>query len=209
MMARQAASTKRAHSYGEQRTFRGLENFAIRRRLLRARLFLDLLVVQNPGKQLHCLELGCGYWGRNLVALSRDYPGIEFSGVDLSVSKEASGFELIEADLTTWAPQKTYDGVLSLAVAEHLLDPQTHFALIAKCLLQGGLAGLTTPAPQAHFVLSTLARLGIFDREEISDHKLYLTRTGLEALANGAGFTVEQYREFSLWLNQWMLLRKM
>lgn len=208
MMAKQISTAKRSHSYGQQRTFRGLEDFAIRRRLFRARSFLDLLVSENPGKELQCLELGCGFWGRNLAALSQGYPGVEFTGVDLSVTSETHGFDLIEADLTTWIPKVTYDGVLSLAVIEHLLDPQAHFDLIAKCLRKDGLAGLTTPAPQGHFVLKKLARLGIFDRQEIKDHKLYLTQTGLKALADCAGLSVEQYQEFSMGMNQWMLLRK-
>lgn len=143
-----------------------------------------------------------------MVALQPDYLNVKLTGVDLSVSKETDGIKLIEADITDWKPEQIYDMVLSLAVAEHLLDPASHFALIAKCLKEGGLAGLTTPTPQADFVLRTLGKLGIFDRQEIEDHKLYLTQNGLQTLAKQAGLAVEECYTFSLGMNQWMLLRK-
>lgn len=203
------ATEKRKVSYGEERTFRGLEDVAIRRRLVKAHRLLENLLHENPEKELQVLELGCGFWGRNLQMLSEDFAGVQFTGVDLTVAKEKTGaVNLIQADLTKWKPDRTYDGVLSLAVLEHLLDPQQHFELIAACLKKGGLAGLTTPTPPGHFVLERLAGLGIFDRAEIKDHKMYFTENGLENLAKGAGLVVEEYREMSLGMNQWMLLRK-
>lgn len=199
---------KRSFSYGQQRAFRGLEEAAIQRRLVKARRLLDLVVSKRPGKQLDVLELGCGFWGRNLAGLQPDYLNVKFTGVDLSVSKNVAGIHLIQADLSVWQPEQTYDVVLSLAVVEHLLAPAAHFALIAKSLKKDGQAGLTTPTPQADLVLRMLGKLGIFDREEIEDHKLYLTQNGLESLAGQAGLAVEENYTFSLGMNQWMLTRK-
>jgi len=209
MMAKNLTTEQRKISYGEQRAFSGLEDIAIKRRLIKAQWLLETLLYKNPEKELQVLELGCGFWGRNLQKLSKDFAGVQLSGVDLTVTKEKTGpVNLIQADLTKWKPDRTYDGVLSLAVLEHLLDPQQHFELIATCLKKGGLAGLTTPTPPAHFVLERLARLGIFDRAEIKDHKMYFTENGLDNLAERAGLVVEEYREMSLGMNQWMLLRK-
>ncbi len=209
MMAKDLATDKRRVSYGEERTFRGLEDVAIRRRLIKAHRLLEILLYENPEKELQVLELGCGFWGRNLQMLSEDFAGVQFTGVDLTVTKEKIGpVSLFQADLIKWKPGRAYDGVLSLAVLEHLLDPQQHFELIASCLKKGGLAGLTTPTPPAHSILERLARLGIFDRAEIKDHKMYFTENGLTNLAKGAGLALEEYREMSLGMNQWMLLRK-
>lgn len=203
-----AKGQPRAQSYGQQRSFRGLEDFAIRRRLQRARQFLDQLRTERPMEPLQVLELGCGYWGANLQALRQEHGEIKFTGVDLAVAQDAGGIDLIQADLENWAPERRYDAVLSLAVAEHLLNPASHFALIARCLTAGGRAGISTPAPQADIVLMALARLGIFDAEEIADHKLYLTQRGLTLCAERAGLVVEVNQRFSMGMNQWLVVRK-
>lgn len=199
---------QRGKSYGEQRTFRGLEDFAIRQRVSRTSVFLEQLRREHLGETLKVIELGCGFRGSNLMKLNARFSEVRFTGVDVSVDKENATVQLIQADLAAWKPTERYDGVLSLAVAEHLLDPAHHFALIAECLERGGLAGMTTPTPQAHVLLKALGRLRIFDREEIEDHKLYLTLTGLGAMAAQAGLKVEQYEQFSFGMNQWMLLRR-
>jgi trans-aconitate methyltransferase len=201
-------AAQRETSYGERRTFRGLEDFAIKRRLQAASQLIKTMATQDPGKNHKILELGCGFWGRNLVQLSKEFSHMNFTGVDLSVSNEVHGIQLIEADIMTWEPAHEYDLVLSLAVVEHLLDPQKHFDLIATCLKKGGYAGLTTPSPQAHLALDILSRLGIFDRAEIMDHKLYITETGVRQLATRGGLTIEEIRSFLLGMNQWTLLRK-
>lgn len=195
--------------YGKHRQFVGLENFAIRKRLERAQGMVQRIRKVDSKKQLSILELGCGYWGRNLEALSNTYSEIEFAGVDLAVANGSNKFTLIQGDLTTWSPTQTFDGVLSLAVIEHLTNPEQHFILIANALKKGGLAGLTTPTPPSHLVLSTLAWLKIFDREEIADHQLYLTEAGLRASAEQAGLEVMTYEQFSMGMNQWLLMRKL
>lgn len=182
---------KRISSYGEQRKFRGLEGFAISRRLQKARILIDKLISQHPNRSLHVLELGCGFWARNLQILSSEFAKVQFTGVDIKVSKPGKeSINLIEADLTEWKPNQKYDCVISLAVAEHLLDPRQHFEQIAACLRQSGYAGVTTPTPVADFVLEKLGRLGVFDREEIQDHQMYFTENGLKKLAELSGLAV-------------------
>jgi cyclopropane fatty-acyl-phospholipid synthase-like methyltransferase len=199
---------QRKVSYGQKRTFRGLEDYAIGRRLAEAKSLIYRLVLTGTEEPLEVLELGCGYWGKNLTRFQSEFKGVEFTGVDLSVAKEGIEVRLIEADITNWRPTRKYDVVLSLAVVEHLLEPTKHFNLIADCLKPNGLAGLTTPTPQAHRALSILSRLGIFDRSEILDHKMYLTESGITQLAQHAGLLLEEYRTFSFGMNQWALLRK-
>lgn len=202
------ANPARKNSYGQNRRLVGLEDLAIRKRLERAQALLGRIRAEQPSKTLKVLELGCGYWGRNLAELSRSNPAVEFTGVDLSVAEQADGFRLIEGDITSWAPKETYDVVLSLAVVEHLTEPQRHFNLMASALAAGGLAGLTTPSPAADALLSALSRSRIFDSEEISDHKLYLTEAGLRLCAQQAGLEVMEYERFSFGMNQWIVLRK-
>ena len=209
-MSTESFSTdKRKSSYGEHRSFRGVENYAIERRMGKARLFLKKLRAEYPERQLQILELGCGFWGRNLQLLKKSFPSVQFTGVDLKVTPERMPLiELIQADITQWKPTEQYDGILSLAVVEHLLDPRQHFNLIADSLRSKGLACLTTPTPPAHFVLRVLAGLRVFDPAEISDHEIYFTETGLRNLAKGSNLVVEEYNQMTFGLNQSMLLRK-
>lgn len=209
-MTNKVLSDKRVHSYGEKRNFRGLEASAIKRRLNKASHLIKALILENPGKELHVLELGCGFWGRNLNTLSREFPKVHFTGVDLTVTddRQETLVNLMSADVSNWNSDRIYDGVLSLAVLEHLSDSIGHFALIKNCLKPRALAGLTTPTPSSHLVLETLAALGVFDREEINDHRAYFTETGLKTLAQESNLAVEEYAKMSLGMNQWILLRK-
>ena len=206
MMVKESAMRKRDIAYGEHREFHGLERYAISRRLKQAHGLLGRLAIQKPKAEV--LELGCGYWGNNLTLLHQEYPNIIFTGVDLSVSKDVTDIQLIQADISSWNPHYEYDAVLSLAVVEHLLNPQAHFRLLADCTKAHGLVGLTTPTPQSHFILNLLAWLKIFDRSEIDDHKSYLTEAGIRTLAENTGFSIQEFRTFSAGMNQWALLRK-
>jgi trans-aconitate methyltransferase len=193
-------------SYGQQRKFSGLEAIAIRRRLKQAFHLLQDVSMQAP--EASVLELGCGFWGSNLIALSEAYPAMSFTGVDLSVSEDESSVHLIQGNVSNWTPNKQFDVVLSLAVVEHLPNPQYHFVLLADCTKKTGWIGLTTPTPQSHFILKALSQLGIFDGTEIEDHKSYLTLSGIQALAHISKLTVEELHTFSFGLNQWALMRK-
>lgn len=208
MRVKESAVPDRDVSYGERRRIRGLEALAIRRRLKAARRLLDMLVNNNPNGKFDVLELDCGFWGQNLTILREDYVNLSFTGVDLSVSGDVTGVQLLQADISNWKSSRKYDAVLSLAVVEHLSEPQQHFNLMADCVEKEGLVGLTTPSPRSHLTLQILARLGIFDHSEIEDHKLYLTETGIRNLAGNSNLSVEEFRTFSLGMNQWAMMRK-
>jgi SAM-dependent methyltransferase len=153
------------------------------------------------------LELGCGYRGLNLVHLSKAFPDIYFTGVDVSVNSiNNPHVNLLQGNIDLWQPQNNFDIVLSLAVVEHLIDPVKHFELIRQCLKPGGIAILTTPTPPNHFVWGTLARLGIIDVENVDEHKLYLTHGGIYGIAKSHNMRVIDYKQFQLGLNQYAVL---
>lgn len=205
-----ADGAPRVRAYGESRRFRGLEKFAIRLRLAAAVAAFDRQRRALAREDLTVLELGCGYHGENLAYLQARYPRASFLGVDLRVNPELSRgpVRLVPGSLDAWRPPGAFDLVLSLALAEHLVDLPRHFELIAEALAADGVAFLTSPQPQAHAVLWLLAAIGIFDRQEIADHRLYLTRAGLQSLADAAALELRDYRSFTLGMNQSVSLQK-
>ncbi|MFC1918934.1 class I SAM-dependent methyltransferase [Chloroflexota bacterium] len=195
-------------SFGEKRKFNWLELFINRRRLKAAERVLRQLSLSNEAPRV--LELGCGFYGVNISYLKRRFPKASFVGVDLRVEKSfaINGIELVEGNLNTWEPDASYDCVLSLAVAEHLVDLPRHFRLISQSLVAGGTAIITTPKPQAHFILWLGLILGIFDRESIEDHKLYLTRSGIEVLANQSSLRMMEHHSILILNQSFTLIRK-
>lgn len=201
----------RSIAYGQTRQFKGLERFAIQRRQRIAQQAMQTLVEARSRQDLDVLELGCGYAGANLQLLAEAFPQAHYTGVDLRVAKDVVGdspLRLLEADVESWKPKQSYDLVISLAVVEHLVRSAAHFALIAASLTSNGLAVLTTPTPIADLPLRALARLGIFDRDEIADHKTYLTHTGIQIFCKEAGLEIVDYHLASFGMNHAALLRK-
>ncbi len=203
-------TNSRDFSYGQNRRLSWLEKIAVARRLSFAIQELACLKGDSRSK-LDVVEIGCGFHASNLRYLSQRYPEYRFTGVDLQVSKDAQvdgSLELIEADQFSWCAGPDFNMVLSLAVAEHLLEPQQHFELIAKSLSKNGVAVLTSPTPLAHMVLYILTRLRIFDRKECDDHKLYLTEAGIRSMAEKAGLKIKKFSYFQLGLNQVAVLER-
>lgn len=197
---------QRCYSYGERRIFSCIEKIAIRQRVKVAEKVLK--IIYKTKRNATVLELGCGFFGYNLLYLKSRFPQMHFIGVDLKCSSDIDNIELIEYNIEHWKPDTKFDCVLSLAVIEHLLDLQAHFQLISLSLSDDGFAVITTPTPYAHIVLKFLSYLGIFDKREINDHKLYLTKTGITALAEKYFLEIIEFRYLSLGLNQLCILKK-
>jgi len=188
-------------AYGKSRRFRGIEAFAIRKRLKVAENVLRRQLLEKPNTSV--LELGCGYYAANLQYLKTVFSSADFVGVDMDVDQSLTqhGFSLHKVDFERWHPQKTFDCVISLAVAEHMLNPLNHFKLIRTCLSENGIAIITTPTPASDIVLRLLASLRFFDKEAVSDHKLYLTYDGIKNMSQSADLELRDHRIISMGMN--------
>jgi 2-polyprenyl-3-methyl-5-hydroxy-6-metoxy-1,4-benzoquinol methylase len=86
-------------------------------------------------------------------------------------------------------PPNHFDLVISLAVIEHLENPQSMINQVYKTLKKGGLFILTTPSPYAKPVLEFLAfKIHIVSEQEIRDHKAYHSEKDLVKMLNTSGF---------------------
>jgi ubiquinone/menaquinone biosynthesis C-methylase UbiE len=156
------------------------------------------------------LDLGCGFEGKFLEGISSKIKnGI---GLDLSVKDNSikSNIELKKYELNKKLPfpDESFDVVTSLAVVEHLSDCENHFLESFRVLRKGGVLLLTTPAPRSKRVLEFLARLGFVSKEEIYDHKRYLSLKDLEDLSKMAGFSEINKANFQFGFNNFLIAKK-
>ncbi|MCJ7696353.1 MAG: class I SAM-dependent methyltransferase [Anaerolineaceae bacterium] len=155
-------------------------------------------------EELNVIELGCGYKGDNIQKLAKRYPKALFDGIDLQVNPETHrfGLNLISGDITNWQGSKQYDIVLSLAVIEHLINPLQHLQLIHQLLKPEGIAVLTSPTPESHFLWNVLKSLCLIDNSLGNEHIIYLTKRGIVQLSQKAGLRIAKLRNFEVGLNQ-------
>lgn len=170
---------------------------------------------QLQEKSAMAVDLGCGRTAPLLRQLIESGAVVRGLGVDLApdYSVESDKLKLLKADLNAPLPIDTasVDLVLSLAVIEHLVAPELHLREVHRILKPGGTLLLTTPSPAGKPVLEFLAfRLGVIDRLEIEDHKIYFNGTMLRGALAQAGFRAEdaQVGTFQFGLNNSVTARR-
>ncbi|MBU1172426.1 MAG: class I SAM-dependent methyltransferase [Proteobacteria bacterium] len=143
------------------------------------------------------LEVGCGD-GSLLLDLKHRYPGLDLTGMDFSVSQDTdrlfheAGIKLIRGRVEDTALEpESYDLIIMNQVIEHVPDPPSVLASLAKSLKPGGRISIETPN-----------RVG-YDRRFFKDsfwggyyfprHLHLFDKTGLTALLEKNGFVVEYH----------------
>jgi SAM-dependent methyltransferase len=178
---------------------------------VRARAVLGELPVPAP----LVADLGSGYDARFLRFAHRT--GRIEAGIAVDVHLDASqpdaAIGLIEADLSGELPIQgsSMAATTSLAVLEHLEQPEVHVSEMYRILRPDGVAIITTPSVRSRKILEMFAfRFHLIDAAEIRDHKHYYTERELRTLLVGAGFTDDsiEYRSFTLGMNQRVVARK-
>ena len=165
---------------------------------LRHKAVLDLIAARTRGRRL--LEVGCGA-GFFLKAAER--AGWQVEGIELS--EEASRFAIerlqlpIRRERAETAPIQpgSFDAAGMFDVIEHLFDPASVLAAIARALTPGGTLAISTP----NFDSLSRAALGP-DWAVLSplEHVYYFTEVSLTRMLAAAGFPkVEFVRQHAMW----------
>ncbi len=157
------------------------------------------------------LDVGCGF---NYKFLSTIEPYIAHgTGIDFKVPEATTEkIKTICAVLDESLPfgDNSFDVVTMLAVLEHLDRPNDICLEIARVLKPGGRLILTVPGKKAKPVLEFLAyKLGIVNKKEIEDHKMYYDLPELQALIKSVGqFTIVKHVHFQLGMNNFCVMEK-
>jgi SAM-dependent methyltransferase len=153
------------------------------------------------------LDVGCGL--TDLAARIPDYVGCDRNPDVLAEQKR----KFPEKDFYEWdiarggAPpllvrEGPFEGILLLAVLEHVPAPAEVLARLAPLLSSGGRLIATTPHPIGHWPLEAGAALGLLSSHAHDEHETLLGRDALEAAGRSSGLSFILYRRFLLGMNQ-------
>jgi len=153
------------------------------------------------------LDVGCGL--TDLPGRWPEYVGCDRNPDVLSAQRE----KFPKRDFFEWdigrgaAPaalqaRAPFEGILLLAVLEHVADPSAILSRLFPLLSPGGRVIVTTPHPIGRLALEAGAALGLLSSHAHEEHEHLLSRKDLEAAGRAAGLPLVSYRRFLLGMNQ-------
>jgi len=143
------------------------------------------------------LDIGCGYEASTLQSLIKKGVISKGVGIDLSVTKKKiDNIKLTKGDAEKPfpLPKNNFDSVISLALIEHLNNPDNLLKQAYMTLKTGGSLIITTPNAKWKKLLDILTSLGLISKEEISDHKNYYSKNDLIYKFKKAGFNPKKIK---------------
>ena len=153
------------------------------------------------------LDVGCGL--TDLAARVPDYFGCDRDADVLAAQRG----RFPEKDFFEWdiacgeAPpllvrEGPFEGILLLAVLEHVADPAAVLSRLSPLLSPEGRIVATTPHPSGRWPLEAGAAVGLLSPHARDEHEMLLGRAALEEAGRSAGVSLVLYRRFLLGLNQ-------
>ncbi len=153
------------------------------------------------------LDVGCGL--TDLAARIPDYTGADRNPEVLEAQRDKfPEKEFFEWDVARGgAPpslvrEGPFEGILLLAVLEHVADPAAVLARLSPLLSPGGRLIATTPHPSGRWALEAGAALGLLSSHAHDEHEALLGREALAKAGRDAGLSLVLYRRFLLGMNQ-------
>jgi len=153
------------------------------------------------------LDVGCGL--TDLATRIPDYTGADRNPDVLAEQRRRfPGRDFFEWDIALGAApaalqaRAPFEGILLLAVLEHVADPSAILSRLFPLLSPGGRLIATTPHPIGRWPLEAGAALGLLSSHAYEEHEDLLSRKDLEAAGRAAGLSSIAYRRFLLGMNQ-------
>lgn len=162
------------------------------------------------------LDFGCGRHLTTLRALQGRATaryGIDSAFVKIKSHKTSDGIGVVGSfdDLRVMlkTDNESIQCILSLACFEHLEPENCRHVLkeLAAVAADDAILVGTVPTPPAKPVLEFLSyRLGLIDRSQIEDHKIYYDQKTLSDMITGTGWKMAEYRKFQFGMNSFFRL---
>ncbi|HSB64345.1 MAG TPA: class I SAM-dependent methyltransferase [Thermoanaerobaculia bacterium] len=177
------------------------------RRVGQARISAALPHLPRRGR---VLDVGCGL--TDLPDRIADYVGCDRNAEVLAEQRRRfanrDSRDFFEWDIAQGAAPSSlvarapFEGILLLAVLEHLSNPAEALARLAPLLAGSGRVIVTTPHPSGRIPLEAGAALGLLSPHARDEHETLLGRAALEQAGRSAGVSLVLYRRFLFGLNQ-------
>jgi SAM-dependent methyltransferase len=165
--------------------------------------------IRSTGSQ-RILDVGCGrqaYLGWRLSDAVESYTGLDRDIPEANIKNTTfvkSTAELMPEKLSN----VNFDGIMALALIEHLDSPEEFLRDCSELLQGGGYLVMTTPTPVANPVLDLISRVGLINRDEIEEHKYYFNIDEVNGMLRKLDFEVEESRKFMVGFNSIFVARK-
>lgn len=132
---------------------------------------------------------------RRVNQLKRRYPHYEFYDRDLEKTRLNLG-------------KRKFDTIFMIAVIEHLLDLKSVILECKKYLRKNGKLIITTPTSFGNNIVHKLgAKIGLFCRETVNDHKFIYDFESLRQMLASLGLRIVEYRKFEFRCNQLFIIK--
>jgi len=157
-------------------------------------------------------DTGCGY---NYMFLQSIKDKIKmWYAVDLSLKESDNDkIKTIISDLNEGMllPDDSLDIVTSMAIIEHLSNPDQYIKECFRILKKWWFMIITTPSPLAKPVLEFMTyKLWLWSKEEIQDHKKYYDKRSLLTILSNNWFLLKntKHKYFQFWMNNIVIVKK-
>jgi len=166
------------------------------------------LKVVRPYIKGMVLDVGCGTGALASIVPSDCYIGVDLDEQSLAIARQRYPRYSFQSAMP--AAEPVFDTVVSLAVIEHVLDPERFLRELAMRLSCGSdhFLVFTTPHPAVDWIHTAGAKVGLFSRHANEEHEDLLDRTRIEALANQCNLKLIIYRRFLFGANQLAVFQK-
>lgn len=159
--------------------------------------YLDAIAATLPTRRLLDLGCGSGLISRQFQARGWQVRGLDFSPVAVAKAHQ-NGIEAAVADIDEGLPEPSaaYDAVVAGDVLEHVFDPLSAIAEVARVLKRSGYFLLTVPN-DVSFMVRVKTLLGIsyqevmYRRSGVYKHHTFFTHGLLQYMLARHGFTIE------------------
>lgn len=159
----------------------------------------------SPWLSGRVLDYGCGSGALADVVDADRYVGYDIDTMSINQARQLHPAHQFTLDKPR---EESFDTVASLAVIEHMRQPDVFVRRLAGLCKHSGHIVLTTPNPLLDPAHHLGAKLGLFSHDASEEHVSLLDRKALAELANSTGLSVICYARFLLGANQLLVLQK-